>query len=78
MTCKEKILSNEYADLITDYVIAEEMSASQPVDFCFHGIDANYGVANVNRSMMPPMSIGYYGWNMARKLKITENEKYTL
>ncbi len=63
MTCKEKILSNEYADLITDYVIAEEMSASQPVDFCFHGIDANYGVANVNRSMMPPMSIGYYGYS---------------
>lgn len=63
MTCKEKILSNEYADLITDYVVAEEMSASQPVDFCFHGIDENYGVANVNRSMIPPMSIGYYGYS---------------
>ena len=63
MTCKEKILSNEYADLITDYVVAEEMSATQPVDFCFHGIDENYGVANVNRSMIPPMSIGYYGYS---------------
>ncbi len=63
MTCKDKILSNEYADLITDYVVAEEMSATQPVDFCFHGIDENYGVANVNRSMIPPMSIGYYGYS---------------
>lgn len=63
MTCKEKILSNEYADLITDYVVAEEMSVSQPVDFCFHGIDEEYGVANVNRSMIPPISIGYYGYS---------------
>ncbi|MDE6389721.1 MAG: S8 family peptidase [Lachnospiraceae bacterium] len=39
------------------------MSATQPVDFCFHGIDENYGVANVNRSMIPPMSIGYYGYS---------------
>lgn len=63
MTCKEKILSNEYADLITDYVVAEDLSATQPVDFCFHGIDDSYGVANVNRSRLPPLSIGYYGYS---------------
>ena len=63
MTCKEKILSNDYADLITDYVVAEELSGMSPIDFCFHGIDDGYGVANVNRSMLPPMSIGYYGYS---------------
>lgn len=63
MTCKEKILSNDYADLITDYVVAEELSGTSPIDFCFHGIDDGYGVANVNRSMLPPMSIGYYGYS---------------
>ncbi len=63
MTCKEKILSNEYADLITDYVVAEQISATQPVDFCFHGIDDSYGVANVNRTMIPPISIGNYGYS---------------
>ena len=63
MTCKEKILSNEYADLITDYVVADELTGTSPIDFCFHGIDDGYGVANVNRNMFPPMSIGYYGYS---------------
>lgn len=63
MTCKEKILSNEYADLITDYVVADELSGTSPIDFCFHGIDDGYGVVNVNRNMVPPMSIGYYGYS---------------
>ena len=63
MTCKEKILSNDYADLITDYVVAEELSGTSPIDFCFHGIDDGYGVANVNRGMFPPTSIGYYGYS---------------
>lgn len=62
MTCKEKILSNEYADLITDYVTADELTGTSPVEYCFHGIDAGYGVANVNRSMVPSMSIGYFGY----------------
>lgn len=62
MTCREKIISNEYADLITDYVMADELSVSSPVDFCFHEIDEGYGVANVNRTMIPPMSISVYGY----------------
>ncbi|MCH5258100.1 MAG: S8 family peptidase [Lachnospiraceae bacterium] len=64
MTCREKIISNEYADLITDYVIADELSETTPLDFCFHRIDSGYGVANVNRRMIPPMSVGYYGYAM--------------
>lgn len=63
MNCREKIISNEYADLITDYVVADQMSGTAPLDFCFHGIDESYGVVNVNRSMVPPMSIGYYGYS---------------
>ena len=63
MDCRQKILSNEYADLITDYVVADELSGTSPIDFCFHGIDENYGVVNVNRRMVPPMSIGYYGYS---------------
>ena len=63
MNCREKIISNEYADLITDYVVAGELSGTSPLDFCFHGIDESYGVVNVNRSMVPPMSIGYYGYS---------------
>lgn len=63
MDCREKILSNEYADLITDYVVADKLSGTSPIDFCFHGIDESYGVVNVNRGTVPPMSIGYYGYS---------------
>ena len=68
MTCKEKILSNDYADFITDYVVADELSGTMPLDFCFHGIDSGYGVANVSRSMIPPMSVAYYGYSMIPSL----------
>lgn len=64
MTCKEKILSNEYADLLTDYVTADELAEISPLDFCFHRIDGGYGVVNVNRSMIPEMSVSYYGYSM--------------
>lgn len=57
-------MSNEYADLITDYVTAGELEEIAPLDYCFHGIDSGYGVVNVNRNMIPPMSVSYYGYSM--------------
>lgn len=68
MTCKEKILSNDYADLITDYVLAEQLEGPDPVDYCFHRIDSGYGVAYVDRSVLPPVSAGYYGYRLIPKL----------
>lgn len=68
MTCKEKILSNDYVDLITDYEGAEQFFEAVSADFCFHKIDAIYGVTNVKRSETPPMSIGYYGYSAIPKL----------
>ena len=68
MTCKEKILSDEFADLITDYMLADELTGISPSDYCFHGIDSSYGVANVNRSVIPPMSVSLYGYSMIPKL----------
>ena len=64
MTCKEKIMSDEYADLLTDDAAAYELAEISPLDFCFHGIDAGYGVINVNRSVIPAMSASYYGYSM--------------
>lgn len=68
MTCKERILSNEFADLITDYMVADELFEISPADYCFHGIDGSYGVANVDRSKIPPMSVSIYGYSMIPKL----------
>ncbi len=63
MTCREKILSNDYVDLITDYEGAEQFFEAMGADFCHHRIDEYYGVTNVRRSETPPMSIGYYGYS---------------
>jgi len=63
LTCREKILSNDYVDLITDYEGAEQFFEAVSADFCFHKIDDAYGVTNVKRDQTPPMSIGYYGYS---------------
>lgn len=68
MTCQEKILSNDYVDLITDYEGAEQFFEAMGSDFCHHRIDEYYGVTNVRRSDTPPMSIGYYGYSAIPKL----------
>ena len=39
VTCKEKILSEEYYDLITDYLFTEEFKESGVPDYCYTKID---------------------------------------
>ena len=68
LTCKERILSNDYADLIVDYDLLPQLLETVDVDACYHAIDAGYGVVYVNRSQIPPMSIGYYGYSAIPKL----------
>ena len=68
MTCKEKIISNDYADLLVDFAVTEEMAGTTPLDFCFHAIDGIYGVANFLRSQIPPVSVGTYGYSAIPKL----------
>ncbi|MCM1038900.1 MAG: S8 family peptidase [Roseburia sp.] len=63
MTCKERILSNDYADLIIDYVLPEEALARQEVDYCFRAIDEEFGIAYVNRDEIPPLSVGVYTYS---------------
>ena len=63
MTCKERILSNEYADFITDYINGTQIEGGEPLDFCYHAIDSGIGISSVRRSQIPPMSIAYYGYS---------------
>ncbi len=62
MTCREKIMSNDYADIFTNYISLEEISGTTPVDYCFHRIDGDFGIVNVRRSDIPTVSIGHYGY----------------
>lgn len=68
MTCKEMILSNDFLDIIADYEVIEDILDSTDVEYCYHAIDAGYGVANVRRSQVAPVSIGYYGYSTIPKL----------
>ena len=49
MTCKEKILSEEYYDLITDYLFTEEFKESGVPDYCYTKIDDKYGLVYVKK-----------------------------
>lgn len=62
MTCKEKILSDDYADIIIDYVLPEEALARQNIDYCFRALDDEFGVAYAARAELPPLSVGVYNY----------------
>ena len=62
MTCKEKILSNDYADIIIDFVLPAEILAGR-LDYCFRALDDEFGVAYVNRQELPPLSVGTYNYS---------------
>lgn len=68
MTCKEKILSDDYLDILTDFEQMEHIVEGEGLDVCYHAIDAGYGVTNIRRSKTPPTSIGYYGYASIPKL----------
>lgn len=57
MTCKERILSNDYADIITDFVIPERFNYQIPADNCYHKVLGDLGIVYVERSSIPNISI---------------------
>lgn len=68
MTCREKILSEEFLDIIVDYDVIVEILEGADVEFCYREIDAGYGIAHVRRSQVQPVSIGSYGYSTIPKL----------
>lgn len=68
MTCKEKILSEEYYDLITDYLFTEEFVESGVPDYCFTKIDDKYGLVYVRSDEVPAMNAATFGYSLIPKL----------
>ena len=62
------ILSDEFMDLIADYDAIEQILEDVDIEYCYHAVDAGYGVATVRRSQVAPISIGYYGYSTIPKL----------
>lgn len=66
MTDQEKILSNDYYDLLTDYIlggIREQLS-----DLVFQPVSGEIGVAYVNKADAIPMSISSFSYPAVPKL----------
>ncbi|MDE5933419.1 MAG: hypothetical protein K2H40_13210, partial [Lachnospiraceae bacterium] len=60
MTCKERILSNDYADIILDYALPESALTELGYDYCLSNIDDEFGVAFLARRELPSISAGAY------------------
>ena len=41
MTCREKVISEDYADILLDYVLPPELLALSRVDYCYTRIEGN-------------------------------------
>lgn len=68
MTDREKILSNEYYDMITDYELPPQISLDIGEDFVFQPIDGELGITYINRNIVPPLSVSNYSYTMIPKL----------
>lgn len=68
VTCREKILSEEYYDLITDYLFTEEFRESSVPDYCFTKVDDKYGLVYVRSDEVPVMNAANFGYSLIPKL----------
>lgn len=50
MTCKERILSNDYADILVDAILPENYNFELSEDYCFHQITGEWGVLYIERN----------------------------
>lgn len=66
MDCKEKILSNNYYDIIVDHSIQE--SAIENLDLCYTDIEDMFNVLYINQIGIPNMLDNFYGYQTVPKL----------
>ena len=55
MTCRDRILSNEYADLVVNFILPEEYEYDRPTDTCHHVINEDLQVYYINRGLIPEL-----------------------
>lgn len=60
MDCKNRIISNDYADLIVDFDLEENILDNTAGDFCFYQIEDNLRIFYANREELPDLSLTDY------------------
>ena len=63
-SCREKIISNDYADLIIDFEITEELldMDTSNLDYCYRQIDRGLGLVFTKRNQMEPVGLLNYSY----------------
>lgn len=64
VSCKERILSNDYADLIIDFELTEELldRDTSGMDYCYRQIDRALGLVFTKRNEMEPVGLLNYSY----------------
>ena len=64
VSCKERILSNDYADLIIDFELTEELLDMETynLDYCYRQIDRGLGLVFTRRSQLEPVGLLNYSY----------------
>lgn len=65
MSCREEALSEDYAELLVDYLLNRE---EVPAPGCFEVIDDQFAILYLNRSIMPPISVTSLVYNSIPKV----------
>lgn len=68
LSCEERIQSNDYLDLIIDYVVPETYVTMEGVDTCSIQVDEQYRIWYAERRALPPINITHYIYQFIPKL----------
>ena len=69
------IISNDYVDYITDYVIGEERFGGRELDYCFLTVNEQFRINYVNRSQIPDVRVSsFYYYGIPKLYGLVQNE----
>lgn len=67
MTCKERILSNDYADTLVYILLPEEYNYDLPIDYCYHHLANEWGILYVDRNNAQYNRAGQFAYSVLPK-----------
>ena len=67
MTCKERILSNDYADTLVDVILPEDYNYDLPIDYCFHWVTNELGILYIERVGAAATNMGQIAYSLTPK-----------
>lgn len=67
MTCKERILSNDYADTLVYILLPEAYNYDLPIDYCYHHLANEWGVLYLDRTSALYNTAGQFAYSVLPK-----------